>query len=138
MPQQDLYHNQVRQALLKDGWKITDDPFRIEYKGSRLYADLAAEKPLAAEKDEQKIVVEIKVFITPSPMTELERAVGQYVIYRTFINRLGLERELFLAVAQDIYQDFFLKPAVQDIVTDHRIYLLVFDPEREEVVQWIR
>lgn len=69
-------------------------------------------------------------------MTELERAVGQYGIYRTFLKRLSPERELFLAVALDIWQDFFLKPAVQDIA-DHQISVLVFNPEIEEVVQWI-
>ena len=137
MPQLDLYHDQVKRALLKDGWVITDDPFRIEYKGARLYADLAAEKPIAAQKDEQKIVVEIKVFITPSPMTELERAVGQYAIYRLLL--IGLVWSVnYSWQSRRIYQDFFLKPAVQDIVTDHRICLLVFDPESEEVVQWIR
>ncbi len=134
---QDLYHQQVRNALDRDGWIITDDPFYILYKGTRAYADLAAEKPMAAQKGERKIVVEIKVFGTPSPMTELERAVGQYGIYRTFLRRLSPERELFLAVANDIWQDFFLKPAVQDIIADHQIAILVFDPDLEEITQWI-
>lgn len=74
---QDFYHHHVRNALNSDGWTITDDPFSILYKGTRVYADLAAEKLIAAEKDKRKIVVEIKVFSAPSPMTELERAVGQ-------------------------------------------------------------
>ena len=134
---QDLYHNQVVNALMKDGWKITDDPFHIVYKGTRLYADLAAERPFAARKGKRKIVVEIKVFRSPSPMTELERAIGQYGIYRTFLRRLSPEREIYLAVAYDIWQDFFLKPAVQDIIVDHQIKLLIFDPTAEEVVQWI-
>lgn len=74
MPQPDLYHLPVKRALIKDGWKITDDPYYIEYKELRLYADLGAEKPLAAEKEDQKIVVEIKVFGSSSQITELERA----------------------------------------------------------------
>jgi hypothetical protein len=134
---QDIYHNQVRNALINDGWTITDDPFSIVYKGTRVYADLAAEKPFAAQKGGRKIVVEVKVFNSPSPMSELEKALGQYGIYRTFLKRLSPERELFLAVARDIWQDFFSKPAVQDIVSDHQIALLVFDPETEEVVEWI-
>ena len=32
MPQRDLYHENVKNALIKDGWTITDDPFRIQYK----------------------------------------------------------------------------------------------------------
>ena len=44
MPQLDLYHDAVKQALIKDGWSITDDPFIIEFKGLRLYADLGPRK----------------------------------------------------------------------------------------------
>lgn len=138
MPQQDLYHDRVRNALVKDGWTITDDPFQIAYKGLRVYADLGAEKVIAASKADHKIVVKIKVFNTPSPVTELERAIGQYVIYHTFLERISPERELFLAIAEDIYLDFFLKPAVQDIIMDQAIQLLVFDPTSEEVVTWIK
>ena len=137
MPRYDVYHEPVKHALIKDGWTITDDPFIIEYKGLRLYADLGAEKPIAAEKFGRKIVVEIKVFGSPSPVTELERAVGQYGIYRTLLERVSPERELFLAIAQDVYEDFFSQPAVQDIVADHEMHLLVFEPATEEVVQWI-
>jgi hypothetical protein len=137
MPQYDVYHEPVKRALTKDGWTITDDPYVIAYKGLRLYADLGAEKPIAAEKSEQKIVVEVKVFGTPSPVTELERAVGQYSIYRTLLARISPERVLWLAIAQDIYEDFFRQPAVQDIVVAHTIRLLVFDPTREEIVEWI-
>ena len=36
----------VKNALVKDGWVITDDPFTLEYKGLRVYADLGAEKLL--------------------------------------------------------------------------------------------
>ena len=29
MPAKDFYHDAVCRALLKDGWTITDDPFRL-------------------------------------------------------------------------------------------------------------
>lgn len=137
MPQYDLYHDPVKNALIKDGWVITDDPFTIEFKGVYLYADLGAEKLLAAEKAQCKIVIEIKVFSSPSPMTELEKAVGQYGIYRTFLKRVNPDRKLYLAIAQDVHQDFFQRPAIQEIITDHQINLLIFEPTLEEIIQWI-
>ena len=137
MPQYDLYHYTVKNALAKDGWVVTDDPFTIEFKGVRLYADLGTEKTIAAEKYERKIVVEIKVFNSPSLMTELEKAVGQYGIYRTFLKRVNPERKLYLAVAQDVYQDFFQRSAIQEIITDHQMSLLIFEPTSEEITQWI-
>ncbi|MGK7873837.1 MAG: element excision factor XisH family protein [Xenococcaceae cyanobacterium] len=137
MPQYDLYHNTVKKALVKDGWVITDDPFVIEFKGLRLYADLGAKKLLAAAKHERKIVIEIKVFNSPSLVTELEKAVGQYSIYRTFLKRVNPERKLYLAIAQDIYQDFFQRPAIQEIIADQKINLIISDPNSEEIIQWI-
>lgn len=137
MPRYDFYHNTVKNALLKDGWIITDDPFVIEFKGLRLYADLGAEKLLAAEKTGQKVVIEIKVFNSISLITELEKAVGQYGIYRTFLKRINPERQLYLAIAEDVYQDFFQRPAIQEIITDQQINLIVFNPNLEEIIQWI-
>jgi hypothetical protein len=113
MPQYDLYHEPVKHALIKDGWIITDDPYVIEFKGLRLYADLGAERLIAAERIERKIAVEIKVFGGFSPVTDLERAVGQYSIYRTLLKRIDPKREVYLAIAQDVYQDFFQRPAIQ-------------------------
>jgi hypothetical protein len=136
MPQPDLFHPSVKRALIKDGWTITNDPYYIEYKGLRLYADLGAEKPLAAEKGDRKIVVEIKVFGSASQITELEKAVGQYSIYRNILRKNDPERVLYLAIADDIFNDFFQKPAIQDIITEHEIDLLVFDPVEEVIIRW--
>lgn len=47
----------------------------LPYQELWLYVDLAAERSLAAEKAGRKIVVEIKVFGTSSPVAELERAI---------------------------------------------------------------
>lgn len=137
MPQYDFYHDTVKNALIKDGWVITDDPFTIKFKGKTLFADLGAEKLMAAENSERKIVVEVKGFSSPSPMTELEKAVGQYNIYRTFLKRVNPERKLYLAIDQNAYQNFFLDPAIQEIITDQQINLIVFNPIPQEIIQWI-
>ncbi len=137
MPQYDLYHDEVKNALSKDGWTITDDPYTLEYKGLRLYADLGAEKLLGAQKSEQKIAVEIKVFNSVSQITELQKAIGQYNMYRSILRRISPDRKLYLAISEEVYQDFFQKPAIQDIVSDQTIYLIIFDPEREVIIQWL-
>ncbi|GFE67847.1 hypothetical protein CFPU101_04570 [Chroococcus sp. FPU101] len=103
----------------------------------RLYADLGAERLFTATKEQQKIVVEIKVFNSSSFITELEKAVGQYSIYRTFIQRIHPDRKIYLAIANDIYLDFFQRPTIQEIILDHKINLLVFDQNLEEIIQWI-
>lgn len=138
MAQLDFYHPHVRVSLIKDGWEITHDPFVLEFEERRLYADLGAEKPIAAQKESKKIVVEVKVFSAPSMMTELEKTLGQYGIYRTFLRRTSPERSLYLAIPVDVYQSFFQEKAIQAVVADYELNLLVFDPELEEVVEWIK
>ncbi len=43
MPALDRIHNAVRTALVKDGWKVTHDPFVITYEEITLFADMAEE-----------------------------------------------------------------------------------------------
>lgn len=74
MPARDLYHNSVKAALIKDGWIITDDPYIIKYENTKLFADLAAERTLAAERNGTKIIVEIKSFLGKSPINDFENA----------------------------------------------------------------
>jgi hypothetical protein len=76
MPAQDIYHNAVKNALIKDNWTITHDPLRLQWGSKDLYIDLGAEQLLAAEKVGQKIAVEIKSFVGPSVVADLEQALG--------------------------------------------------------------
>ncbi|MGB7519411.1 MAG: element excision factor XisH family protein, partial [Spirulinaceae cyanobacterium] len=81
MPARDTYHNKAKTALLVDGWTITHDPLRLECGNKDFYVDLGAMKLIAAEKEERKIAVEIKSFVGKSDIEELEKALGQYVLY---------------------------------------------------------
>ena len=52
----DLYHDNFRRALEKDGWCITHDPFPIRVGRIGYEVDFGAEKLIAAEKGNEKIV----------------------------------------------------------------------------------
>lgn len=43
MARLDKIHDAVKNALVKDGWTITDDPFTLEYEEQILFVDLAGE-----------------------------------------------------------------------------------------------
>ena len=75
MPAKDIYHETVKNAMLKEGWTITHDPYRLRLtRGKNLFIDLGAEKLIAARKDSEKIAVEIKSFRRASDMKDLEEA----------------------------------------------------------------
>ncbi|NEQ41981.1 MAG: hypothetical protein F6K40_39695 [Okeania sp. SIO3I5] len=63
MAAKDIFHDAVKNALIKENWVITDDPLYLEFGGVDLYVDLGAERIVGAEKDGRKIAVEIKSFI---------------------------------------------------------------------------
>jgi len=103
----DIYHDLVRTALEKDAWKITDDPLTLRVGRRDLFIDLGAEKLLAAEREGKKIAVEIKSFVSKSPVKDLENALGQYMLYLKILERLEPDRILYLAIHEEIYLSFF-------------------------------
>ncbi|MEQ8387006.1 MAG: element excision factor XisH family protein [Coleofasciculus sp. A1-SPW-01] len=132
----DIYHETVKTALIKDGWTITDDPLRLKIGGRMAYVDLGAQKLFAAEKEGQRIAVEIKSFLNPSPVNDLEQALGQYIMYSQVLSKIEPDRLLYLAITQSVFLDFFSEELPQLIIELNRLQLLVFDPELKEVVQW--
>ena len=78
----------MRNALIKEGWTITHDPFRIQWGKRDLYVDLGAERLIGAQKGESKIAVEIKSFLGASDIAELEQALGQLVIYHDVLEEV--------------------------------------------------
>ncbi len=137
MPAKDIYHNEVKNALLKDGWTITADPYFIKYEDAELYADLAAEKPIAAQRQGQKIVVEIKSFIGRSLMYDFHGALGQYMVYRNLIQLTEPECKLYLAIDDIVYKNFFQRKSIQLITNENKLLLMVVEMEKEEILQWI-
>src|SRR5215831_8065 len=83
MPAPDIYHPVVKNALIKDGWTITHDPYTLTFGQRNVFVDLGAERLIAAERQHDKIAVEIKGFQSASDIRDLEMALGQYVFYRS-------------------------------------------------------
>lgn len=133
----DIYHYNVRTALEKDGWIITDDPFPLRLSLRGVLIDLGAKKLLAAERKGQTIAVEIKSFVGKSPVKDLENALGQYTLYLTMLSRLDPERTLYLAIVEEIYSTFFAEEIVQVVLEDRGIKLIVVDPVKEVITKWI-
>jgi hypothetical protein len=137
MPAKDIYHDSVKVALIKEGWTITHDPLILSWGTRDLYVDLGAEQLLAAERQGEQIAIEIKSFIGMSAVTELERALGQYLLYHDILARLEPERTLYLAVSQAVFDDLFEEPIGKILLENKRLKVMVFDPDKEVIITWI-
>jgi len=136
MPARDFYHDTVRNALVKDGWTITHDPYPLKLGQKDLFIDLGAEKVIAAEKGNDKIAVEIKSFVGRSVINDAENALGQYLIYRKLLMKKEMDRVLFMAIDRETLIDVFSDELRELLTKDFEVRLLVFDKDSEEIVEW--
>ena len=138
MPARNIYHDTVVHALRADGWTITHDPLTLSYGGKDLFVDLGAERmALAAERGGRKIAVEIQSFLNPSPVRDLQEAVGQYDVYRAILAEADPDRRLYLAVPSRVHETLLSERFGQLIITSLALRVLVFDHQQQRVVQWI-
>ncbi len=133
MPAKDLLHDVVVRALLKAGWIILSDQTTIRFNGRALFLDIIA------EKDGQRIAIEIKGAAFDE-MAELEKAIGQFIIYRFVLERRQPGTAIFLAVPEGAFEKVFgvSRPDGPDLATALGLNFLVFDPKKEEIVRWIQ
>ena len=138
MSARDLFHDAVRNALVKDGWEITHDPLRVQWRKTRtMQIDLGAQMLLAALKDARKIAVEVKSFIGISDLDDLYKAIGQFTIYRLVLQKVEPDREIFLAIHHEAYQQHFSDEWGELFRQQAHLKLVVFDKQTEEILQWI-
>jgi hypothetical protein len=136
MPARDVHHNVVRNALIKDGWTITDDPLTLKWGGRNMFVDLAAERLIGAEKQGERIAVEIKSFVGVSELADFEVALGQYCFYLTLLERIEPDRQLYLAVPYEVAEGLFSESISQIVIEKYSILLVSFDPITETILQW--
>lgn len=138
MAVKDFYHEPFVRALQKDGWIITHDPLTLPFQDTSLLVDVGAEQTIAAERGAERIAVEIKSFLKLSPIQDLKEALGQYILYADVMAESPdhSDRTLYLAVREETYNDVFDDDQTQRILRRRNIRLVIFDPIREEIVQW--
>lgn len=147
MPPRDSIHHIVKQAIIKDGWQITDDPYVISYGERFLFVDLAATESstpdqifgqfIGAEYQNSRIAIEIKEFGGKSAIADLEQAIGQYILYQLLLKQVDPEREVYLAIPDIAYYSLFSEPIGELVIAELPLKLLIVDLQKTEVKQWI-
>lgn len=138
MSARDAFHEVVKKALQKEAWQITHDPLSFNLGGVKMSIDLAAERLIAAEREGEKIAVEVKSFLEKSSaISEFHTALGQFINYRGALRRREPERILYLAVPLISYKTFFQLDFPKEMIQENQVKLIVYDIEREEIIEWI-
>ncbi len=134
----DIFHEIVKEALIKDGWTVTNDPLTLLNRAEGgISTDLGAEKIIVAEKGLTKIAVEVKSFLNPSMIHDFLQANGQYTGYRTVIKRKQLNRIIYLAMPVFAYEKLIVYEFVRDIIEESRIKFILFNHRKKIISKWI-
>jgi hypothetical protein len=84
----------------------------------------------------RRIAVEIKSFLGKSLLDDLEKALGQFILYRTILEKIERGREMLLAIPYDVAV-VFDEPLGRLLLESNLVRAFSFDPVKEVIVQWI-
>lgn len=80
---------------------------------------------LAATKENRKIAVEIKSFISPSNVSDFHTALRQFLNYRDALELVEPDRQLYLAVRVPIYESFFQRRFITAAIKRYQLRLMI-------------
>ncbi len=138
MPARDAIHGAAKNALIKDGWTITHDPYPLAFGDRDVYADLGAERAIAAERGDIRIAVEVKSFSGASEVHDLEVALGQFVFYRQLLRGRDPNREMWPAIPEEAYISVLGDVAGMELLQGIGVKIFTINPTTEEVVRWLK
>jgi hypothetical protein len=137
MPNKDANHDIVVRALKKAGWEILKEHQYIvvgESKGTkkRLFVDIKV------RNISQAIIILIEVKdLSVSPVHELMEMIGQYMVYTGALELLNDTTPLYIAIPEKAYKEIIQHPLTQKSLRDIVIPLLIYNPDKEELIEWI-
>jgi hypothetical protein len=137
MPTQDLYHDVVRDALRKDGWRITHTALQLKARAEASAGKLWEGPWLIADKDERKVAVAVSSFVGRSNPADITETWGQLGLSRLQLHAMDSDRVVYLAVRQATYSACFGGNEGDLLLGKEHMQLIVFDPRAEVIVQWV-
>jgi hypothetical protein len=127
----------VVNALVKDGWTITHDPYGLQLEKDNYEVDLAAERNVVgAVKAGELVAVEIKSFLSKSILHEFGNAYGQFDMYRLLMADKEPDRRLYIGLGLDMYKTILTRASLRKMIEARRIPFLVVDLHDEVIVEW--
>lgn len=66
----------------------------------------------------------------------MKLALGQYMMYFSFLETVEPQRTLFLAITAITYLTIFQRKSIQHLINHYALPFIVVDIEKEEIVKW--
>jgi hypothetical protein len=134
LPAKDRHHDILAHALVKAGWTIDEEQVTLQTLERTLWIDFQISKRAA----DIVLLVELKELeAVASPIESLAGALGKYLLYRLILARTGKTTPLFLAVTNAAYAGVLSEEVGRWMLDEYKIPLIVFDAQREEIIQWV-
>jgi XisH protein len=70
-------------------------------------------------------------------MTDFHLAIGQYNVYKMLLQETAPEYELYLAIDDITYNNFFQRKGIEFLVRTSQIKFFVVNIDEQEIVQWL-
>jgi glucose-6-phosphate 1-dehydrogenase len=138
MPAIDNCHQQLANSLMKQDWKIDPKPLVLQIPSTtrQVFVDIVARRQLT-NIEQEIIILEVKCFSEQrSQLEHLYVALGQYQVYEKILRARNMAEYLYLAIPLHAYHGIF-KEIGSAIAKEKNIKLLVFDIDKEEIVEWL-
>jgi hypothetical protein len=78
----------------------------------------------------------VKSFLKASLIHEFHSVLGQYLNYLLGLESINSNRELYLAIPHNVYQDLVEMPLFQIAVNKYDVKIISFEPENEVIIEW--
>lgn len=135
MPNKDSDHDLVIRALIKVGWRIVKEQYRIrhvtETEDTSMFIDLKIENG-----QQQVALIEIKG-LAKSLIHDLMELVGQYQLYRVALDLIDDKTPIYVAISQYDYRRIISKAVGVELIHRFSIPLVIYDSKQEKIIQWI-
>src|SRR4051812_14518573 len=137
MSTREQFRVAVKNALIKDGWTISHDPYLAPFLDGRESYEFASERPMGAERANERIVVEVRSCVGDYELDRFAAALGRYELSRYLVRKGGLDCSIWLAIPDLVYMSVLGMDGGRELQADLRLKLVVIDPFREQVWHWI-
>lgn len=134
----DKFHYEFKHALENEGWNVTDDPLVVKSGGITVQIDMGAERLIGAEKEGEKIAIEVKTFGIISFITAFYEAIGKYIVYRKALKLEKSERKLYLAVPVDVYEKHFNEELIKGVCIDEDVKTIIYNQNEQNIFRWVK